>query len=183
MLMTNADKVVRSKPFPWKCSACGADSVYQEIVSYPASIGYDGRAYRFPVDGLKSPQCRKCGKIHPDAEANKQISLAFRAHAKLLTPEQIRRNREELGLTQQQLASALGVADTTLSRWETGKQIQQRSLDKALRIYFAFPGVRRALADDSRFAQLGIDVNHTPHAGSTDLPNGPLNYLTGGPVT
>src|SRR5207237_5930376 len=50
----------------------------------------------------------------------RKVSNALRAEAGLLTPEQIRRQREELGLTQKQLADALQVGESTLSRWETG---------------------------------------------------------------
>jgi transcriptional regulator with XRE-family HTH domain len=37
-----------------------------------------------------------------------------------ITPEEIRAGREELGLTQKELGSILGVHHTTVSRWELG---------------------------------------------------------------
>ena len=36
----------------------------------------------------------------------------------------------------------------TLSRWETGAQIQQRGFDLLLRLYFALPAVREYLAPE-----------------------------------
>jgi transcriptional regulator with XRE-family HTH domain len=63
----------------------------------------------------------------------------------LLFPKQIKDQREYLGLTQQRFAELLGVAQTTISRWETGSQIQQRSLDNWMRAFFAFPDLRLAL--------------------------------------
>jgi transcriptional regulator with XRE-family HTH domain len=39
----------------------------------------------------------------------------------MLTPEAIQQFRKERGLSQQQLASMLGVGVTTISRWETGQ--------------------------------------------------------------
>jgi putative zinc finger/helix-turn-helix YgiT family protein len=140
--------IAKVRPFPWKCQNCGKMAVHSAVVKYPTEIEYDGRVYSFTVDGLKTPQCRECHEVFPDAEANQAITDAFRHHAKLLTPQQIRGNRERLNLTQKQLASLLGFAEATVSRWETGAQIQQRSLDNLLRIYFGFPGVRRALAQD-----------------------------------
>jgi putative zinc finger/helix-turn-helix YgiT family protein len=83
-----------------------------------------------------------------DEEANLRISAAFREQAGLLSPEEIRQYRTALGLKQQELADLLGVAVSTLSRWETGAQIQQRSLDRFLRSFFKLPELRRSLADD-----------------------------------
>ena len=51
-----------------------------------------------------------------------------------------------LGLTQKQLADKLGLAEATLSRWETGAQIRQRSLDKLLRLFFDLAMVQEALS-------------------------------------
>jgi transcriptional regulator with XRE-family HTH domain len=48
-----------------------------------------------------------------------------------------------LGLTQKELAERLQIAEATLCRWETGRQIQQRLSDLALRLYFDLPGVRQ----------------------------------------
>ena len=56
-----------------------------------------------------------------------------------------REQRKALSLTQEQLAVRLGVAQETLSRWETGAQIQQRSLDNLLRLFFLLPTVRNTL--------------------------------------
>ncbi len=39
----------------------------------------------------------------------------------------------------------LQIAEATLSRWETGAQIQQRSLDKLLRGFFGIEALRRFL--------------------------------------
>jgi transcriptional regulator with XRE-family HTH domain len=39
----------------------------------------------------------------------------------ILTPQALQQFRKERGLSQQQLASMLGVGVTTISRWETGQ--------------------------------------------------------------
>lgn len=75
------------------------------------------------------------------------VSDALRKAAGLLSPEQIRRGRESLGLTQKQLARNLQVCEAELSRWETGGQIQQRSFDRLMRIYFQVPEARRFLEE------------------------------------
>src|ERR1022692_1383057 len=129
----NKNSTARTKPFPWKCRECGQIAVYSNIVSHTVEIEHDARVYKTVVKGLVTPQCRNCGAIFPDADANRQITLEFLRQARLLTPQEIRRDREALGLTQKQFARILGVAEATVSRWETGAQIQQRSLDNLLR--------------------------------------------------
>jgi DNA-binding transcriptional regulator YiaG len=57
------------------------------------------------------------------------LSESLRDAAGLLSPEQIRQNREALRLTQKQLANLMRISESTLSRWETGGQIQQRCMD------------------------------------------------------
>jgi putative zinc finger/helix-turn-helix YgiT family protein len=133
------------KPFPWKCPVCKEKAVREAIVNHVVKVEHDGRTYSVKVDGLKTPRCDKCGEICPDAEAYEQITLAFLDLAKLLTPKQIRENRESLRLTQKEFAAAIGVAEATVSRWENGVQIQQRSSDNLLRIFFGVPHVRQML--------------------------------------
>jgi DNA-binding transcriptional regulator YiaG len=74
--------------------------------------------------------------------ANRRISEAFRREAGLMTPEEIRAGRLRCGLDQQTFADLLGIAVSTLSRWETGAQIQQRSLNRLMEAYFTSPEVR-----------------------------------------
>ena len=62
--------------------------------------------------------------------------------------EEIRQGREQLGLTQKQFANLLGVGEATVSRWETGAQIQQRALDRFLRVCLASPAVVELLRND-----------------------------------
>jgi transcriptional regulator with XRE-family HTH domain len=97
-----------------------------------------------------------------DDSANDQITDALRRQLGLLTPERIRENRGSLGLKQRDLAIQIGVAESTLSRWETGSQIQQKSLDKLLRLYFAISEVRDALADKDGLGELGMEVVRKP---------------------
>ena len=66
----------------------------------------------------------------------------------MLTPEEIREGREKLGLTQKQFANLLGVGEATVSRWETGAQIQQRAMDRFLRACLASPAAVELLRSD-----------------------------------
>ncbi len=136
------------REFSKKCGKCRERAVALAAVPYTVQIDHDGRKYTITIPDFLVPRCGKCGTIVLDEEANRQISAALREEVGLLPPEQIRRRRLALGLTQQALADALGVAVSTLSRWETGAQIQQRSLDRFLRAFFALSELRQALVED-----------------------------------
>jgi putative zinc finger/helix-turn-helix YgiT family protein len=133
------------KPFPWKCRTCREVAVSRERIVYATEVEHDGRAYPVTLPDLEVLRCARCGATVLDDEANRRISEAFRSAAGLLAPAAIRRHREALGLTQKQLATFLDVAESTLSRWETGAQVQQRAMDKLLRAFFDLPEFRRYL--------------------------------------
>ena len=141
--------------FSPKCGRCRQRAVALATVPYTIQIDHDGRKYDVHLPALTVPRCTNCGEVAIDEVADRMIEEAFRREAGLLTPETIRRNREALGLTQKELAGLLAVGEATLSRWETGAQIQQRSLDRLLRAFFAFPDLRAALAEEQRAPRLG----------------------------
>jgi putative zinc finger/helix-turn-helix YgiT family protein len=144
------------KPYPWKCVDCRERTVFEDTVSHEVDFEHDGRKYHVKIDKLRTPRCKKCGLVHPDCEANTAITLAFLAQAQLLTPQQIRDERKRLNLDQHELAERLGVATATISRWENGGQIQQRSLDRFMRVFFASAEVRKMLGDGSSVVFSGV---------------------------
>jgi putative zinc finger/helix-turn-helix YgiT family protein len=138
------------RTFPKSCGKCGQKKMRLATMEYATTIEHDGRAYRVEIPALTVPQCAGCQAISIDDEADQQISAAFRREARLLTPEEIRQGRERLGLTQKQFANLLGVGEATVSRWETGAQVQQRALDRFLRVCLASPAVVELLQSDFR---------------------------------
>jgi putative zinc finger/helix-turn-helix YgiT family protein len=135
-----------AREFSSKCSQCRQRAVVLATVPYTVQVDHDGRKYTVTIPEFVVPRCANCGNVVLDEEANRAISAAFRKQAGLLAPEEIRQQRLALGLTQQELADRLGVAESTLSRWETGAQIQQRPFDRFLRAFFVLPELRNALA-------------------------------------
>ncbi len=126
----------QGKPFPWRCPQCGKKEVRPGVVSHTAEIRHDGRLYTVKIPKLRVPRCKACGELVFENEADEQIASALREQLGLLSPEQIRRNRDELNLSQRELADHLGVAMETISRWENGVLIPSRAMDRYLRLYF-----------------------------------------------
>jgi putative zinc finger/helix-turn-helix YgiT family protein len=137
-----------TRTYPKRCGKCGQKAMRLAVVPYATAIEHDGRAYRVEIPELTVPQCAHCQAISLDDEADRQISAAFRREARLLAPEDIRQGREKLGLTQKQFANLLGVGEATVSRWETGAQIQQRAMDRFVRLCLASPAAMELLQND-----------------------------------
>ncbi len=136
------------RAFPKRCGKCGQKAMRLATVPYATTIEHDGRAYQVEIPALTVPQCAHCQTLSLDDEADQQISAAFRRVAGLLTPEEIRQGREKLGLTQKQFAHLLGVSEATVCRWETGAQIQQRAMDRFVRLCLASPAAVKLLQND-----------------------------------
>jgi len=120
-----------------KCMICRERTVSPTTLdSYATEVEHNGRKYAISVADFPVLKCRHCGEIYLDEAADEKLSEALRTAAGLLSPAEIRQGREEFGLTQKHLAGLLRISEFTLSRWETGAQIQQRSMDALLRILF-----------------------------------------------
>lgn len=149
-------KKAPKKPFPWRCHECGEHSVKMETITYEAQAKHDGRLHTFTIPELEIPICQECeAKVFTES-VDEQINIALCNHLELLTHLQIRENVERLCSSQKEIASRLRIAESTFSRWLNGFQLQSRSLDTLLRIYFAFPIVRRILDKENIFVSLGL---------------------------
>lgn len=133
-------------PSPLKCGQCRKKEVSRVTLPYSTDVEYEGRSYTVTIPDLELLRCGNCGNMLLDAAANKRITEAFRQEVGLLRPDEIRRHREALSLTQRELAVHLRIAEATLSRWETGGQIQQRGYDLLLRQAFGLEDIRAAVA-------------------------------------
>jgi putative zinc finger/helix-turn-helix YgiT family protein len=147
-----------------KCMVCRQQAVSSVTLdSYETELEHDGRKYAISVPNLTVLKCRNCGEVYLDEAADDRLSEALRNAAGLLSPSEIRDQRERLGLTREQLANRLRIPESTLARWETGGQIQQRPMDAFLRVFFQSGEARRLLAD-AESAQAGAGLG-TPVAG------------------
>ena len=96
------------------------------------------------VAGSPHLACPKCGEIvlrRDQARALREAALTqYRAQHRLLSAEEIRAIREQHNLTQAQIANLLRLGANTLSRWESGRNVQSASMDVLLRLVRDVPG-------------------------------------------
>jgi len=83
--------------------------------------------------------CEDCelhvGTVEQTAVIQNLIADAYREKVGLLTGHEIREKREELGISQKELAKRAGVGIASIKRWEKGI-IQTKSMNAALRLAF-----------------------------------------------
>ncbi len=106
---------------------------------------------RLPVNGEEIPvpsavhlHCPKCGEIVLRYQDSKRLGEdaidIYRQRHGLLPAGEIRAIRERYGLTQADLARLLHLGANTISRWESGRNVQTGAMDMLLRLIRDLPG-------------------------------------------
>ncbi len=96
------------------------------------------------VAGVPHFACPKCGeRLIGYEEAGlleARAHASYRAKFGLLDPTEIRALRRKYRLTQAQLARLLRFGANTVSRWESGRNVQTAAMDVLLRLLRDLPG-------------------------------------------
>jgi putative zinc finger/helix-turn-helix YgiT family protein len=108
-------------------------------------------AMKAPVNGddvsvpstlhLRCPRCDEVVLRFSDARRLQEDAIAlYRKKHGLLSADEIRTIRERFGLTQNQLARLLHLGANTISRWESGRNVQTEAMEMLLRLLRDLPG-------------------------------------------
>lgn len=93
---------------------------------------------RITVPRVSHLRCRCCGEtlLSPEEAVafDRQALEIYRRKYGLLSEHEIREIRERFGLTQAALSRLLRLGANTVSRWESGRNVQSASLDVMLRM-------------------------------------------------
>ena len=116
------------------CAVCNSEKVKK--VRKEFSAAYNQTPISIP--DAEMYECADCGERFFDPEQAKAVSLAVkrraRAGAGLLTPEEIVAIRLKLDLSQSELERLFGLGSKVVTRWETGRVVQSKAADVALRL-------------------------------------------------
>ena len=113
---------------------------------------------RLPVNGEEIPvpsavhlSCPKCGEVVLRLQDSKRLHedaiAIYRKKHGLLSADEIRSLRERFGLTQAELSRLLRLGVNTVSRWESGRNVQTGAMDMLLRLIRDLPGSIAYLRD------------------------------------
>ena len=108
-------------------------------------------ALKMPVNGedvsvpsamhLRCPKCDEVVLRFSDARRFQEDAIAvYRKKHGLLAADEIRALRERFGLTQGELARLLHLGANTISRWESGRNVQTGAMEILLRLLRDLPG-------------------------------------------
>ena len=115
------------------CPICGGTA---KRVKVPYQTKYNGEFVTIPA--VEMYKCSDCGEEFFNAEQSRALSLEVKNTVRqaqgLLSPKRICAIREKLHLTQQELERLLGQGPKVVTRWESGRVIQNRNADTILRM-------------------------------------------------
>lgn len=141
------------------------------MIERAVKVKHDGSLYEFVVHDFPVEKCGVCGAITIGSDSDDVLGLALRRHLNLLLPEQMLAARKSLGQTQKVMASLIGCASETLSRWESGALVQSAAYDRILRAYFALPALRGFLGSlqaDPSLGSVAVLDSRAVHAALDD---------------
>ncbi len=121
------------------CPACGTMMVEKRgTLRLPVS----GEEIAVPASAHLA--CPKCGEVvlryRDSRRLGEDAAAIYRKRHGLLSAEEIRALRERLHLTQADLAHLLRLGANTVSRWESGRNVQTAVMDLLLRLIRDLPG-------------------------------------------
>ena len=121
------------------CPRCG--TVMKEAAS---QLSFPINGEEIAVQGSPHLRCHKCDEIVLRLDESRRLRECalelYRKQYGLLPGVEIRRLRERLKLTQGQLAELLRLGVNTISRWESGRNVQTAAMDVLLRLVRDVPG-------------------------------------------
>jgi HTH-type transcriptional regulator/antitoxin MqsA len=116
------------------CAVCNSEKVKKVRKKFSAT--YNQAPISIP--DAEMCECATCGERFFTPDQAKAVSLAVKRQARveagLLTPEEIVAIRQKLGLSQSELERLFGLGSKVVTRWETGRVVQGKAADVALRL-------------------------------------------------
>lgn len=116
------------------CAVCNSEKVKKIRKEFSATYNQSP----ISIPDAEMYECGACGERFFDPEQAKAVSLAVKRQARvgagLLTPEEIVAIRQKLGLSQNELERLFGLGSKVVTRWETGRVVQSKAADVALRL-------------------------------------------------
>jgi HTH-type transcriptional regulator/antitoxin MqsA len=122
-----------------KCPSCGSN-----MKESSGKLGFPVNGEDILVPDMSFLKCSNCDEIVLRLDESRKLREKaidlYRNKYHLLSGEEIRSLRERLGLTQADLADLLRLGQNTLSRWESGRNVQASAMDVLLRLIRDVPG-------------------------------------------
>jgi putative zinc finger/helix-turn-helix YgiT family protein len=130
-----------------RCPVCGKGHLEQRVVTERFDYGEGKKKVRVVADNVPVQVCTHCQETFSGPKAGLIRHRAICRALGLLTPEEICAIRERLGLSQAQFAKLTDIGEATISRWERGRLLQNKAMDRYLRLLDRNPDNVRLLEE------------------------------------
>lgn len=121
------------------CPRCGT-----HMVAARARLAVPINGEEIGVASTSHLRCPRCGEIvlrlREARRLHEDACEVYRKRHALLSADQIRSIRARFSLTQSDLARLLRLGANTVSRWESGRNVQTAAMDVLLRLIRDLPG-------------------------------------------
>ena len=141
------------------CPMCGGEDIRTTMTSHEFDYGSGDSSVKL-LARVPARQCESCSFEFLDDEAERLKHMAVCNHLGVLSPDQIRKIRENHGMTRAAFADATGLGEASLNRWENGLSVQTHANDRFLRL-LAHPETMRRLLWLKRFR---CSATHAAHS-------------------
>lgn len=138
------------------CPACRTGKFTLVQIDHTEDLAEDNP---ITIPGIWVDRCDHCGEIVFPGDTARFIESVVADQTEQLTPRELERIREDLGVaTQDEMSTDLGLGLKSYHKWESGKQYPTRSMSYYIRVLAEFPQAfdwlrRRAWRQKNRLAQ------------------------------
>src|SRR5262249_27233888 len=115
-----------------RCSMCGHSPLEPKLIDKTFEYGADNETITVTARHVPVRLCANCGEVYSGPEAARVEHEAICQALGLMTPAEIKALRERFGWSQQYLADLTDFGIATVSRWERGRLLQNKSANKVL---------------------------------------------------
>jgi HTH-type transcriptional regulator/antitoxin MqsA len=144
-----------------RCPVCGKGHLEPRVITDRFEYGEGKRRITVEAENVPVQVCSQCQETFSGPESGLIRHRAICRALGLLTPEEIGAIRERLGLSQADFAKLTGIGEATISRWERGRLLQNKAMDRYLRLLAANPDNVRALRDPPEPSPVPADPSGT----------------------
>ncbi len=128
-----------------RCPSCGHGALQARRIRDEFEYGPEDDRITIVAEAVPVLVCPACGETLYGPEAAAVRHEAICRTLGLLSPAEVKALRERLGPDQDDFARLTGIGVATLSRWERGRLLQTRAMDRYLRLLDALPQAARFL--------------------------------------
>ncbi len=123
-----------------KCPLCGKGLLQDAVQDYKTTVREGSHYKEITIQKLEVELCSNCKEVFLPKESLDKVRSERHQIRGLLSPFELKKLRQDLGLTQTKMSVLLGTGIKSYLRWEKGTSLQSKSMDRYIRLLGVHPG-------------------------------------------